>query len=185
VCLRAFLLRKATPASTPCVPSARLFIAARGVRVELVLFDSSLSGRTVVRALLILSSVLTVGAQAQQTVTVTATRSPQRLIDAVSDITVIDRAMLERSEGRTLVELLSQQAGLQFASNGGLGKSSSLFIRGLEARHTLLLLDGVRIFSATLGTPSLDNLPLEAVERIEIVRGPMTSLYGNSAMGGA
>ena len=123
-------------------------------------------------------------AQADQQLTITATRTPTRLNDVVADITVLDRAAIERAEGRTLVELLSQQAGLQFSSNGGLGKASSIFIRGLEARHTLLLVDGVRIFSATLGTPSLDNLPLEGIERIEIVRGPMSSLYGNGAMGG-
>ena len=123
-------------------------------------------------------------AQSEQLVTVTATRTPTRLNDVVADITVLDRAAIERAEGRTLVEFLSQQAGLQFSSNGGLGKASSVFIRGLEARHTLLLVDAVRISSATLGTPSLDNLPLEGIERIEIVRGPMSSLYGNGAMGG-
>lgn len=123
-------------------------------------------------------------AQSPQQVTVTATRVPTPVNQLVAEVTVIDRATIERSEGRTLVELLSQQAGLQFASNGGLGKSASVFIRGLESRHTLLLVDGMRVGSATLGTPSLDNLPLEAVERIEIVRGPMSSLYGNGALGG-
>ena len=121
---------------------------------------------------------------APERVTVTATRVPTRVSDVVADITVIDRTQLDRSEGRTLPELLAGLAGFQFSSNGGLGKSSSIFIRGLEARHTLLLVDGVRIFSATLGTPSLDNLPLEAIERIEVVRGPMSSLYGNGAFGG-
>jgi vitamin B12 transporter len=121
---------------------------------------------------------------AQQQVTVTATRTPTRLADVVADITVISREELQRSEARSLPELLAQQAGLQFASSGGLGKNASVFIRGLEARHTLLLVDGVRIGSATVGTPSLDNLPLESIERIEIVRGPMSSLYGNGAFGG-
>jgi len=121
---------------------------------------------------------------AQQQVTVTATRTPARVSDVVAEVSIIDRRMLDRSEARSLVELLSQQAGLQFASNGGLGKTASLFIRGLESRHTLLLVDGVRVGSATVGTPSLDNLPLEAIERIEIVRGPMSSLYGNGAFGG-
>jgi vitamin B12 transporter len=119
-----------------------------------------------------------------QTVTVTATRVPTPLSEVVADITVIDREALERAGGRTLVELLSQQPGLQFSSNGGLGKTSSLFIRGLEGRHTLLLVDGVRVYSATVGTPSFDNLPLEAIERIEIVRGPMSALYGSGAVGG-
>jgi vitamin B12 transporter len=121
---------------------------------------------------------------AQQSVTVTATRTPLRVDEAIAELTVLDRADIERSESRTLAELLSQQAGLQLASNGGLGKTASLFIRGLEARHTLLLVDGVRVGSATVGSPSLDNLPLEAVDRIEIVRGPMSALYGNGAMGG-
>jgi len=123
-------------------------------------------------------------AQADATVTVTATRTPVRVSEVVAEVSVIDRAALDRAAGRTLVELLSQQAGLQFSSNGGLGKTASLFMRGLEARHTLLLVDGVRVGSATVGSPSLDNLPLESVERIEVVRGPLSSLYGNGAMGG-
>jgi vitamin B12 transporter len=118
------------------------------------------------------------------TVTVTATRIPSRVAGVVAEVTLIDRETLDRNSGRTLVEVLSQQPGLQFTSNGGLGKASSLFIRGLEARHTLLLVDGIRVGSATLGTPSLDNLPLEAIGRIEIVRGPMSALYGSDAVGG-
>ncbi|MEO8938272.1 MAG: TonB-dependent receptor [Burkholderiaceae bacterium] len=117
-------------------------------------------------------------------VVVTATRVPLKVSEVVADVTVIDREMLDRIEGRTLVEVLSQAPGVQFSSNGGLGKPSSLFVRGLEARHVLLLVDGVRVGSATLNTPSFDNLPLDLIDRIEIVRGPMTSLYGSNAMGG-
>ena len=117
-------------------------------------------------------------------VVITATRTPGRVSDTVAEITVLDRAMLDRYSGRSLADLLSQQAGLQFHSNGGLGKASSLSIRGLEARHTLLLVDGVRVGSATLGMPSLDNLPLESLDRIEIVRGPLSGLYGSDAVGG-
>ena len=137
------------------------------------------------RLLFLLSWALAAGAaSAQQQVIVTATRVPVPVNQLVAEVTVIDRAAIERSEGRTLVELLAQQPGLQFASNGGLGKTATLFIRGLEGRHTLLLVDGVRLGSATVGTPSLDNLPLEAVERIEIVRGPMSAVYGSGAFGG-
>jgi vitamin B12 transporter len=117
-------------------------------------------------------------------VTVTATRSPSRIDELISEVTVIDREMLDRMTGRTLVEVLASQPGIEFTSNGGLGKTSGLFIRGMDARHTLLLVDGIRVGSATQGAPSLDNLPLESIERIEIVRGPMSSLYGSDAVGG-
>ena len=66
----------------------------------------------------------------------------------MAEVTVLDRAALERSEGRSLVEVLSQTPGLQFTNSGGLGKPSSVFIRGLESRHVLLLIDGVRVGSA-------------------------------------
>ncbi len=153
---------------------------ARGARLEAFLS---------LRSFRILSPVLLcvaaqVQAQAPQQLAITATRLATPVNQLVADVSVIDRATIDRSPGRTLVELLSQQAGLQFASNGGLGKTATLFIRGLEGRHTLLLVDGIRVGSATVGSPSLDNLPLEAVDRIEIVRGPMSSLYGSGAFGG-
>lgn len=117
-------------------------------------------------------------------VVVTATRTPLRADQSVAEVTVIEREDLDRASGRTLSEVLSQQAGIQFTANGGLGKTSSVFLRGLEARHTLLLVDGVRYGSATTGEPNLDNLPLGEIERIEIVRGPLSGLYGSDAVGG-
>ena len=119
-----------------------------------------------------------------ETVVVTATRTPQRVDQALAQVTVIDRARIEAASGRTLAELLSGESGVQSWSNGGLGKNASVSLRGLESRHTLLLIDGVRYGSATLGTPSWDNIPLDAIERIEIVRGPMSALYGSEAVGG-
>lgn len=118
------------------------------------------------------------------TVAVTATRTPTRIADTVADVTVLTRADIERADGRTLAELLAQQPGIQFASNGGLGKTASVFIRGLEGRHVLLLVDGMRVGSATVPMPSFDNLPLESIERIEIARGPLSALYGSDAVGG-
>ncbi len=155
-----------------------VFMSVRGARLEVGLFSRS------IRFFSPWLLCFAVQAHAQQQIQVTATRLATPVNELVADVSVIDRATLERSQGRTLVEVLSQQAGLQFASNGGLGKTASLFIRGLEARHTLLLVDGIRVGSATVGTPSLDNLPLEAVDRIEIVRGPMSALYGSGAFGG-
>lgn len=117
-------------------------------------------------------------------VVVTAARTPTRIDETLADVTVIDRAEIEQATGRTLPELLAQQPGVQFASNGGLGKLSSVFLRGLESRHTLLLIDGVRYGSATVGIPIWENLPLDEIERIEIVRGPLSGLYGSDAVGG-
>jgi vitamin B12 transporter len=117
-------------------------------------------------------------------VVVTATRNETRADELVSEVVVIDRAQIEQSTGRTLTELLTRAAGVQFSSNGGLGKSSSVYIRGTEARHTVLLIDGVRMGSATLGTPVWDNIPLEMIERIEVLKGPASALYGSDAVGG-
>jgi vitamin B12 transporter len=121
---------------------------------------------------------------ATEQVVVSATRTPMLVTDAVAEVSVIDRDALDRTEARTLADVLAQLPGLQASSNGGLGKPSFLYVRGLEARHVLLLVDGVRVGSATLNAPSLDNLPLDSIERIEVVRGPLTSLYGSGAMGG-
>ncbi len=128
------------------------------------------------------------GVQAQsadmEAVVVTATRTPVKKTEVIGDVVVIERDQIEQSQGLTLGEVLRQQAGVQMTSNGGLGKGSSVFIRGTESRHVLLLIDGVRYGSATLGTPNWDNLPLAAIERIEVLRGPAASLYGSDAVGG-
>jgi len=118
------------------------------------------------------------------TVVVTAARGAERVDRALAEVTLIERAAIEAAAGRTLAELLATTPGVQSWSHGGHGKAASVSLRGLEGRHTLLLVDGVRHGSATLGTPSWDNLPLDAIERIEIVRGPLSGLYGSDAVGG-
>ncbi len=115
---------------------------------------------------------------------VTATRMDTRSDDLVSEVRVIERAAIEASTARTLPELLAREAGVQFSSNGGLGQFSSVFIRGTQARHTLLLVDGVRLGSATSGTPVWETLPVESIERIEVLKGPASALYGSDGVGG-
>ncbi|MDR0213772.1 MAG: TonB-dependent receptor [Comamonas sp.] len=101
-----------------------------------------------------------------------------------ADVTVIDAKQIERAAGSSLPELLQREAGLQMTSNGGLGKEASVFTRGTESRHTILLVDGVRYGSATSGGPSWANIPLASIERIEVIKGPASSLYGSDAVGG-
>ena len=117
-------------------------------------------------------------------VVVTASRMETRADDLVSDVVVLDRAAIEASTGRTLTEVLARSAGVQMTATGGAGSLSGLFVRGTETRHTILLIDGVRYGSATAGLPNLDTLPLDMVERIEVLKGPGSALYGSDAVGG-
>jgi vitamin B12 transporter len=117
-------------------------------------------------------------------VVVTASRVQTRADDLVSDVLVLDRAAIEASTGRTLTEVLARSAGVQMTATGGAGSLSGIFIRGTETRHTILLIDGVRYGTATAGLPNLDTLPLDMIERIEVLKGPGSALYGSDAVGG-
>ncbi|HEY0504078.1 MAG TPA: TonB-dependent vitamin B12 receptor [Lysobacter sp.] len=117
-------------------------------------------------------------------VVVTATRTAQTQDQALAAVTVIDRAQIERLQPASLPDLLTGRAGISIANNGGVGKSTSVFLRGTESDHVLVLVDGIKIGSATSGGASLQDIPVEQIERIEIVRGPFSSLYGSEALGG-
>jgi vitamin B12 transporter len=117
-------------------------------------------------------------------VVVTATRMQTRSDAALSDVTVINRAQIEQAGNANLPELLARFAGVQMFSSGGLGKNAGVFIRGTESRHTVLLIDGVRYGSATTGAPAWENIPTEMIERIEVLKGPASALYGSDAVGG-
>jgi vitamin B12 transporter len=117
-------------------------------------------------------------------VVITATRTPQTREAVIADVTVIDQEEIQRSGQTTLVELLQRQAGIEITSNGGAGTTSGIFIRGTNTNHVVVVIDGVRIQSATAGTATFENLPSELIDRIEILRGPASSLYGPDAIGG-
>lgn len=115
---------------------------------------------------------------------VTASRTEQSRDNLLRDITVITREEIERAGAASLTDLLRSQPGVQISSNGGAGTASSIYLRGSNDQHLVVLIDGLRINSATLGTTAFENLPLGQIERIEILRGPASSLYGADAIGG-
>ena len=117
-------------------------------------------------------------------VIVTATRTAVKIENSLVPAQLIDRAEIERSQATSLLQLLNGRAGISLANQGGPGKITTLNLRGTEADHVLVLVDGVRYGSATAGLPALQDLPLEQIERVEIVRGPRSSLYGSEAIGG-
>jgi vitamin B12 transporter len=117
-------------------------------------------------------------------IVVTATRTAQSADATLASVTVITRQDIERLQAQSLPDVLRGVAGLTISNNGGAGKTASVFLRGTNADHVLVLVDGIKVGSATLGTASFQDIPVAQIERIEIVRGPRTSLYGSEAIGG-
>ena len=123
-------------------------------------------------------------ASALAPVIVTATRTAITADEALSSVSVITRADIERLQPLSVPDLLAGLPGMSFANTGGYGQQTSLFMRGTNSTHTLLLVDGVRVASVSAGLAAFEQIPVEQIERIEIVRGPRSSLYGADAIGG-
>jgi len=117
-------------------------------------------------------------------VQVIGTRAPTALNRVVADVVVIDRDRIRATSADSVEDLLRREGGIQLSRNGGPGQNASVLIRGSGASSTLVLIDGVRVGSATLGQTDLAAISLAQVERIEIMRGPGSSLYGADAIGG-
>ncbi len=116
---------------------------------------------------------------------VTATRTAQTIDDTLASVTVIERRDIEQSQATSVVELIqSRTTSVDLIRNGGPGTNTSLLLRGTNSNHVLVLIDGVRVNSAIDGNFKWANLPLAQIERIEIVRGPRSTLYGSDAIGG-
>ncbi|MBV6273348.1 TonB-dependent receptor [Alcaligenaceae bacterium CGII-47] len=117
-------------------------------------------------------------------IVVTASRTPETLRDVVGDVTVIDQQTLQAAGKDSLAEILSRQPGVQFASTGGPQTVTTIFLRGTNSQHTLVLIDGIRVNGSTNGGVHFPAIDPAAVERIEILRGAASSLYGSDAIGG-
>jgi len=117
---------------------------------------------------------------------VTATGVPTPLERVPASITVIDRRMIEERGYTTLAQALESVPGLRIAQSGGPGQQASVFIRGNSSRSTLVLMDGVPVNdpSDASGAFNFGNETLFDIERIEVLRGPASSLYGSAAVGG-
>jgi vitamin B12 transporter len=118
------------------------------------------------------------------TTVVTAARIEQPLSDLVGDVSIIDRATIERSGAAGVADLLTRLPGIEMVRNGSVANTTSVYIRGAEQRFTAVYLDGVRIDSQTTGGVAWESIPLAQVDRIEVLRGPAAAVYGSDAIGG-
>lgn len=117
-------------------------------------------------------------------VVVTASRIPQSRDSLIADVSVIERDEIERAGMSTLIELLRTQPGIEIESNGGPGATANVHLRGTSSQSVVVLVDGMRMGSATNGTTAFHQITPEQIDHIEIVRGPNSSLYGYDAIGG-
>jgi len=114
----------------------------------------------------------------------TPTRKSENQKNIIANTTVITEEEIEQAGLSSLSELLQKQSGIEISNLGGPGKVSSINIRGTSSTHSIILLDGMRIGASTSGMTTIENLPLSQIEKIEIVRGPASSLYGQDGIGG-
>ncbi|PXW83521.1 vitamin B12 transporter [Nitrosomonas sp. Nm84] len=139
-------------------------------------------------AVLWLGAITTVSAanaeQLEKPVIITATRTPQTVDATLASVTVITREDIERQQARSVQDLLRGVSGVSIANSGGAGKNTAVFMRGTESSHVLVMIDNIKVGSATSGTTAFENIPVDQIDRIEIVRGPRSSLYGSEAIGG-
>jgi len=123
-------------------------------------------------------------ASADETMVVTANRFEQNVDSLIVPVEVISKEEIELIQAKSLTEVLKRLPGIQISSNGGYGQTQSIFVRGAESDHVLILIDGVRFGSATAGGAPISAIPIGGVERIEYLRGARASLYGSDAIAG-
>jgi len=136
----------------------------------------------------VLSLAVAASVQAQgieiNPVVVSATRMEQPLSEVLSSVSVITRQDIDKSQAATLADLLQGEAGFEFGRSGGPGTVTSFFLRGQESKNVVVLIDGVRSQIDGLGALTITDLPLNQIDRVEVLRGNAGALYGESAIGG-
>jgi vitamin B12 transporter len=137
-----------------------------------------------IAALLCAVSSLAFAQDSLDEVVVTAARSEQALARTLLHTSVISQRDIQSSGAVDVPTLLRNLSGVEVVQSGGVGSQTGFHMRGANSTHTLVLIDGVRVGSATSGATALDQLMLDQIERIEVVRGNVSSLYGSEAIGG-
>ncbi|MDE1464902.1 TonB-dependent receptor domain-containing protein [Spartinivicinus poritis] len=116
-------------------------------------------------------------------IVVTPTLTPTTVANSLAPVTLFTREAIEKSQAQDLPELLKRVPGLDVQQTGGVGSTTKIFSRGTATRHTLVLIDGIRINQPTSGQGQISLIDLDTVERVEVVRGPKAAIYGAAAMG--
>lgn len=119
------------------------------------------------------------------TLVVTANRIEQPASTVLAPVSIVTREDIDRWQAQDVVEIMQRLPGVDIAQSGGMGTSASTFIRGTEARHVLVLIDGIPLNNAGISNASdLSQIPVSLIQRIEYIRGPRSALYGSDAIGG-
>ena len=137
-----------------------------------------------ISAVLLFSNSFTYADSTLYEITVTPEKKPTRLIDTLNSVEIITSDDIKTSGFITMEEVLNSSSSISIGSNGGFGQTKSIFMRGTESNHTKVLVNGVELNPGTLGVPSLQHIPPEIVERVEISKSGMSSLYGKDSIGG-
>ncbi|ALQ54109.1 TonB-denpendent receptor [Pseudoalteromonas issachenkonii] len=131
-----------------------------------------------------LSISVSAAEQTIEKITVTANKFEQPINDVLASVAVIERADIEKANYRDLPAILNTIAGIDIVRNGGLGQKADIFVRGASAKYTLVLVDGVRVSDASSGSVSLTNIPVNSIERVELIKGARAAIYGSDAVAG-
>lgn len=136
-------------------------------------------------ALSVMAGSFNVFANNSDTLSVTANRFQEPSSSILAPITVVEREQIDRWQSNSVIDVLRRMPGIDVGQNGGIGQMSSIYVRGAESRHVLILVDGVRLNQANVsGSSDISQIPLSLVQRIEYIRGPRSSVYGSDAIGG-
>lgn len=149
-----------------------------------IMLNKSTIGLAVTAALTALSTTPVQAIEADETIVITASKIAQPIRDVLASVEIIDRQAIESSVARDLPTLLQGIGGVDVVRKGGLGQNTSVFIRGAASSHSLVLIDGVRVGSGSTGYKALSTVPLNSIERVEVIKGSRAAWYGSDALAG-